>query len=89
MLNVLLAADEPNGVHLPADIQEVYWGSLAFFVVLFLLIRFAGPIAVRGFRRRTERIERELAEAADAREQAQARIEEVSKYPLLYEPELA
>ncbi len=37
----LLAAEGPNQFWLPDDINEVYWGSLAFFVVAFLLWKFA------------------------------------------------
>ncbi|MEM7337311.1 MAG: F0F1 ATP synthase subunit B [Actinomycetota bacterium] len=74
MSYLLLAADEPNGVHLPADILEVYWGTAAFLVVMFLLVRFAGPPLMRMFRSRTERIEQELADAAAARDEAEAAL---------------
>jgi F-type H+-transporting ATPase subunit b len=70
----ILAADEPNGVHLPGDINEVYWGSLAFFVLVALLWWKAGPLIKRGMNGRTERIRSELAEAQADRNEAEAAL---------------
>ena len=33
----ILAAEAPNGKHLAGDLNEVYWGSAAFFVLMALL----------------------------------------------------
>ncbi len=70
----LIAADAPNGRHLPGDINEVYWGSLAFFVVIGLMIWLAGPAISRALKSRTERIEKELADAKAARVEAEAML---------------
>lgn len=70
----LIASEAPNGVHLPGDINEVYWGTVAFLVVVGLLVRFAGPAAVKAFRGRTQRIEAELAEARRQREEAESAL---------------
>ena len=43
MLASILATDEPNGKHLPADFNEVIWGTLAFIVLMGLLYKFAWP----------------------------------------------
>lgn len=72
----LIAAEGPNGVHLAGDINEVYWGSIAFFVLMGLIIWKAGP-AIKGMLTgRTDRIRNELAEAAQARDDAQAVLTE-------------
>ncbi len=71
MLSVF-AAEAPNGVHLAGDIREVYWGSLAFFVVLGLMLRYGWPAMRRAFAARTERIEAELADARRQRDEAEA-----------------
>ena len=73
MLSVI-AAEGPNGVHLPSDIKEVYWGTAAFLVVMFLLYRYAWPAMVKAMKGRTERIEAELAEARREREEAEAAL---------------
>ncbi|MEM8923038.1 MAG: F0F1 ATP synthase subunit B [Actinomycetota bacterium] len=70
----VFAADKPNGLHWPGDILEVYWGTAAFVVVMFLLWRFAWPSMVKGMRGRTERIEAELAAARAEREEAEAAL---------------
>lgn len=70
----LIAADAPNGRHIPGDVNEVYWGTIAFLVVLGLMVKFAGPAIVNGLRGRTERIEAELADARAEREAAEAAL---------------
>jgi F-type H+-transporting ATPase subunit b len=70
-----LAAEGPNGRHIPADPNEVYWGSLAFFVVIGLAIWKVGPVAAQALRDRTARIEAELASAKAARAEAEAALE--------------
>ena len=70
----LIAAEGPNEVHLPADINEVYWGTAAFLVVMALLIRLAGPAIAGAFRKRTADIEAELAAARAARAEAEAAL---------------
>ena len=40
---LLLASEKPNGFLLSGDLNEVIWGSIAFFLILGLLIWKAGP----------------------------------------------
>ncbi len=72
MLLPIFAAEGPNGGQLPADINEVYWGSLAFFVIVGILVWKAGPAVVKAMEGRTDRIQREFDEAMLARTEAEA-----------------
>ncbi len=74
MLLQIFAAEGPNGNFLPADINEVYWGSLAFFVIVGILVWKAGPPTVRALNGRTDRIQREFDEAHAARSDAEAAL---------------
>lgn len=65
----LIAAEEPNGVHLAGDRNEIYWGSVAFFIVLGLIIWKALPLMRQSLNDRTTRIQGEL-DAARADRQA-------------------
>ena len=67
----IFAAEGPNGSQLASDINEVYWGSAAFFVVLGLIIWKAGPAIVKGLNGRTERIQKEFDAANEARNAAE------------------
>jgi F-type H+-transporting ATPase subunit b len=68
----LLAAEGPNGKWLPGDLNEVIWSSLAFFVLVFLLVKFARKPLVDGLRARIDGIESRLGEAEQARTGAEA-----------------
>ena len=70
-----VAAEGPNGVHIPADVNEVYWGSVAFFVVVGLIWWKARPLIVEALKDRTARIETELEEAKAARTDAEAALQ--------------
>ncbi len=70
----LIAADGPNGVHIPGDVNEVYWGTAAFLVLVALFFRYGLAPAKAAMKGRTERIEAELAEARLAREEAEAAL---------------
>ncbi|MEM9135663.1 MAG: F0F1 ATP synthase subunit B [Actinomycetota bacterium] len=70
----VFAAEGPNGVHIPSDVNEVYWGSAAFLVLVVLFFRFGLKPARAAMRGRTERIAAELAEARQAREEAEAAL---------------
>jgi len=76
MLASILATDEPNGKHLPADFNEVIWGTLAFIVLMGLLYKFAWPAISKAMAGRGDRIEAELNAARDAEAAARARLEE-------------
>lgn len=71
-LYVLAAETLENGLWLPHDIKEVFWGSLAFLIIAALLWKFAKKPGAGALHRRSERIEATLAEAATAREAAEA-----------------
>ena len=68
----LLAAEGSNGKWLPADINEVIWGSLAFLIVAALLVKFGKAPIVNGLKGRSEGIAERLGDAAAAREAAEA-----------------
>lgn len=74
----LFAAEAPNGVHLAGDKNEIYWGSVAFFIVLGLIIWKAGPLITKGMRDRTDRIAGELDDAKAERASAEAALTESS-----------
>ncbi|MFV0523113.1 MAG: F0F1 ATP synthase subunit B [Acidimicrobiales bacterium] len=70
----LLAAEgehHANGRQFAGDINEVIWGSIAFFVVLALLIKYGGPAISKGFKGRTDRIQGEIDEAKAQRSAAE------------------
>jgi F-type H+-transporting ATPase subunit b len=70
----IFASEEPNGVHLASDINEVIWGSLAFFVLLALVVWKAGPAIKAAVTGRTDRIRNELAAAEAERDEAEAAL---------------
>lgn len=72
----LFAAEDPNGVHLAGDKNEIYWGSIAFFIVAGLIVWKAGPLITKAMRDRTDRIEAELADAKSDRAAAEAALTE-------------
>ena len=67
-----LAAEGSNGKWLPADINEVIWGTLAFLIIAFALVKFGGPFVKNGLKSRTEKVADRLGEASSAREAAEA-----------------
>lgn len=69
---LVLASEAGNGKWLPHDINEVIWGSIAFFLVFGLLVWKAGPFVKKGLAARPERISGELSAAAEERAQAEA-----------------
>ena len=76
---LLLASEEPNGFLLSSDLNEVIWGSIAFFIVLGLLIKFGGPAVKSGLGGRTERLAKELDDAAAAKAEAQTKLADVQR----------
>jgi len=73
-MSSIFAAEGPNGVQLASDINEVIWGSLAFFVLLALVVWKAGPAIKAAFSGRTARIRDELASAEAERTEAEAAL---------------
>ena len=78
MLLPIIAAEGPNGSQIPADINEVYWGSAAFFVIVGILVWKAGPAVVKALNGRTDRIQREFDEAQTARLSAEKALSAAS-----------
>jgi len=77
MNNILILGAEAgatNTVHLPHDINELIWGSLAFFLVVGLLWWKAGPAIKGAWNGRIERIEGELKAAEQVRLDAEAEL---------------
>lgn len=68
----LLASEAGNGKWLPADINEVIWGSLSFLIVAVLLFKFGKAPVVNGMKGRSQKIADRLGEASSARESAEA-----------------
>jgi F-type H+-transporting ATPase subunit b len=70
---VVLAAEEFQAHHWWwPELKEIIWGSLAFLLVAGTIWWKAGPIIKNGLRARTERIQKQLDDAARAREEANA-----------------
>jgi F-type H+-transporting ATPase subunit b len=79
----VLAAVEEEGhsfeAHSPIlpETLEIIWGGLAFLIVAFVLWKFAGPAVKSMMAGRTERIQRELDNAARAKADADAAAADV------------
>lgn len=74
MLSTLIAE---NGLWLPHDKKEVLWGTIAFLIVMGLLVKFAGQTIKDALAKRSADIEKELADAAEARREAEAARDQV------------
>ena len=74
----ILAAEGPNGNFIPGDINEFYWGSLAFGIILGIFLWKGVPAISRLMKARTVRIEEELAAAAAQRSAAEADLATLS-----------
>lgn len=74
MLTSLVLASSGNGFILPHDFNEVIWGTIAFLIVAGVLWWKGMPAAINMARARTQRIADELAEAAEARQRAEAAL---------------
>ncbi|MEZ5269139.1 MAG: hypothetical protein R2789_11460 [Microthrixaceae bacterium] len=74
---MFLAAEEgehiaENAFWLPHDIKEVFWGTLAFLIVMGLLWKFAKASAATSSRSAPRRSRRAFDAAAAARAEAEA-----------------
>ncbi|UDY37204.1 F0F1 ATP synthase subunit B [Dermatobacter hominis] len=69
---ITLASEGSNGKWLPADINEVIWGTLAFLIIAFALVKFGGPFVKNGLKSRSQKVADRLGEASSAREAAEA-----------------
>jgi F-type H+-transporting ATPase subunit b len=59
------------------ETEELIWGSLAFFVIFALLLKFALPPLRAMFAARTERIAKEITQATNARRSAEQAAAEI------------
>ena len=59
------------------EASEILWGTIAFLIVLFILIKFAGKPIAASLRGRTEKIANEIESAAKARADAEADVARV------------
>lgn len=74
---LLASAEHKNGFIIPGDINEVIWGSIAFLLIVFLLVwKGRAPIAAM-WNARIDRIRNEVTAAADARTAAEAKLSDV------------
>jgi F-type H+-transporting ATPase subunit b len=67
----LIAAEAGNNFWLPHDIKEVLWGTIAFVLVGYLLVKKAGPPMKQAFNARSQRIAAELETAEEDRKSAE------------------
>ncbi len=56
--------------------NELIWGSISFFIVLFFLYKYGYPTVKKGMDARAERIRSSLADAENAKEEAQSVLQE-------------
>ena len=75
---MLFAAEGPNKFFLPADINEFYWGSIAFLVVLFFFVTKGLPLIKKAMAARSENIAADISAAEAARSDAEANVAELS-----------
>jgi len=83
MHNLLLFAAEAghdeNGAIIPHDINEVIWGSIAFFIVFFLIVWKGGPAIKNMWNGRIDRLRGELDDAEAARQASEAKLADVEQ----------
>lgn len=73
----ILAAEESNGFWLPGDKLEIVWGSIAFFIVMGLLYKFAYPAIIEAMAKRTQGIADTMGSAEKERVDAEAERDEI------------
>lgn len=76
-LMLLVEEGAENAFWLPHDLWEVFWGSLAFLIVVALMWKFAKKPGSDYYSKRTEGIANSLGEAASARSTAEAERDDV------------
>ncbi len=72
----IFAAEAPNGNFLPGDINEFYWGSAAFLVVVAFLLWKVRPSIVKMFKKSNEQTKNEVEWAQNAADDAQCEFSE-------------
>ncbi len=79
MINLVLASEKPNGYFLPGSIDEFWWGTIAFTLLLAVFVWKGLPALSRLMKARTEAIRAEIEAAEAARAEAEAELEEVRR----------
>jgi F-type H+-transporting ATPase subunit b len=74
---VIAAAGEENGIILPHKIEEVFWGTLSFVIVVGLIWWKGGPAIKNMWNARIDRIKGELEAAEAARANAEGALASV------------
>jgi F-type H+-transporting ATPase subunit b len=74
VLSFIVAAEEPNGYILPADINEVWWGIAGLVPILVIFFWKGLPAIKKALAKRTQGIADELANAEQARRDAEAEV---------------
>ena len=71
-LFALIAAEDPSQTHhwLLPETAEIIYGGIASLIIFAALYKFALPAAKKGMAARTERIQKELDDAANAKSKA-------------------
>jgi F-type H+-transporting ATPase subunit b len=78
MNNTLVFAADNQAI-LPHDINEVIWGSIAFFLVVGLIVWKGGPAIKKAWNGRIEGIENDLSSAEQAVVDAEAELADVQQ----------
>jgi len=77
----LLASEDPTQTHswiLPEN-AEIIYGGLSTVIVVSALVKFAGPMIKKSFSARTEKIQKELDDAAAANVTAESDAQNIRK----------
>ena len=73
-MNLIFAAEGPNGFWIPGDTREFWWGSAAFLVVVALMVWKLLPLVRKAMSDRSDRIRDDLVAAERARVDAEAEL---------------
>lgn len=79
MTFLVFASEEPNGYFLPGSINEFWWGTIAFGLLVAVFVWKGLPPLRRLMRARTDRIVGEIRSAEEERATAEAELEEVRR----------
>ena len=71
----IFAAEGPNGNWIPGDINELYWGSVAFGIIFAIFLWKGVPAIKAAMAAQTEKVESELAAAEQAKAEAEAELQ--------------
>src|SRR3712207_9175130 len=73
-------AEEPSGLDLLIPpVEELIWGIVAFAVVYFVLNKFAFPALRKNMEERDRKIQEDLEQAENAKQEGQRQLDEYRK----------